>query len=606
MNKNTLSEEKKLELYEKLSKRFSLLPVNGKEAFDTNWTQWCETKREFNRKDFVGRNAGIAAGPASGVLILDIDNWHLFESFRHRYGYPELTKTMVVRSGGSTPEKPKCHYYFQYPDDDSGETYKKRVFPVLGFDLLGTGSQAIAPGSTHPDTGNVYEVIDKSPIADPPDWLLSLYQKHPKEWTRIYPDKLRVPDEITNLIMEGKPEGERSEAMMSVINSMVGAGYSDDHIFYVFYSCPIGEKHMGRGSTRDKCLQDEIDKARNYVQQGSASVDIVVKEPEFSLDIVWGDEFVAREYEIIPMIDGMLEEKGSLLLIGPTGIGKSIFTLNIAMAIGSAQKSLWDRFAIQRPLRTAIVQAENPAPFVWQRMRMIAGGDESLSAGLNRVALPVVNERFRTLGFKFMEKKFRELVLRIKDKTMADILIVDPLISYAGVDENNNSEMRNTLDALTDVCMQAELSLIMIHHSGKVGDQGVHTGRGASSLSDWASNVVVLTNEVNSGQQTIKVKSEKTRVGPRFETFHLEKDGNLVLREFNPLDRFDYGKIVSMFNDNGGSFDNKSKLTKSICEKFEVGNNKARYIIEESESRGIIISKTGERNKKIFSLRSAL
>ena len=61
-----------------------------------------------------------------------------------------------------------------------------------------------------------------------------------------------------------------------------------------------------------------------------------------------------------------------------------------------------------------------------------------------------------------------------------------------------------------------------------------------------------------------------------------------------------------MFNDNGGSFDNKSKLTKSICEKFEVGNNKARSIIEESESRGIITSKTGERNKKIFSLKSAL
>ena len=602
MSKKTLSEEKKLELYEKLSKRFSLLPVNGKKAFEENWSQWCETKREFNREEFVGRNAGIAAGPASGVIILDIDNWHLFESFRHRYGYPELPKTMVVRSGGSIPENPKCHYYFRYPD--SGEKYGKRALKMLGFDLLGAGCQAIAPGSTHPDTGNIYEMIDNGPISDPPDWLLLLYQKKSSAWTMINLDKLKVPDEIKDLIKEGKSEGERSEAMMSVIDSMVAAGYSDDQIFYVFYTYPIGEKHMGRGSTRDQCLIDEIDKARNFVQQSNPPVDAVNKEAEFSLDIVWGDEFVAREYEIIPMIDGMLEEKGSLLLIGPTGIGKSIFTLNIAMAIGSAQKSLWDRFAIQRPLRTAIVQAENPAPFVWQRMRMIAGGDESLKAGLNMVALPVVNERFRTLGFKFMEKKFRELVLRIKDNTMVDILIIDPLISYAGVDENNNSEMRNTLDALTDVCMQAELSLIMIHHSGKVGDQGVHTGRGASSLSDWASNIFVLKKDSSSGQELIKVKNEKTRVGPSTEEFYLKKDENLILDVFNPFDDFDYSKIVAMFKDNGGRFDKKSQLTKSVSEVLGIGEKKARKIIDESVDRGYIDCKPGDHNKKVFRIKS--
>jgi RecA-family ATPase len=203
-----------------------------------------------------------------------------------------------------------------------------------------------------------------------------------------------------------------------------------------------------------------------------------------------------------------------------------------------------------------------------------------------------------------MEEKFRELVLRIKDRTSADILIVDPLISYAGVDENNNSEMRNTLDALTDVCMQAELSLIMIHHSGKVGDQGVHTGRGASSLSDWASNIFVLKKDSLSGQEIIKVKNEKTRVGPSTEDFYLQKDENLILDVFNPFDDFDYSKIVAMFNDNGGSFDNKGQLTKSVSEILGVGEKKARRIIDESVDRGFITCKPGAHNKKVFSIKA--
>jgi RecA-family ATPase len=591
-----LTEEQRLAWYEQLSEQYSIIPVNGKAPIEAEWTKWCEKKRPFNTEDFAGRNAGIATGPASDLIVLDIDDWNLFESFRQRYGYPALPKTMIVKSGGSTPERPKYHYYLRYPDD--GQQYGRKAFKTLGFDLVGVGGQVVAPLSIHPVTGNPYEIQSDSNIADPPDWILDLFTTEKREWKKIDVDKLRISDEVKTVIDKGKPQGERSEAMMSVINALVSAGCSDDQIFYVFYTYPIGEKHLERGSTRDRQLQIEIDKAREYVAKTP------VQNDDFELKIIWGNELIERQYQIMPLIHGLLEEKGSLLVIGPTGIGKSIFTLNVAMAVGSAQESLWNRFAIQRPLRTAIVQAENPVEFVWQRMVMMANGEDSLRAGLDYVAFPEIDNRFRTMGFRFKEQRFRNLIYRIKDQTKAEILIIDPLISYAGVDENNNSETRNSLDVLTDVCMQTEMSAIVIHHSGKIGDQGVFTGRGASSIADWASNIVVLKREKISGSETIQVKKEKTRVGPGTDKFYLEKGDDLILRVKNPFDDFDYSQVISLFRDNNRSFDSKAELTKEIQSKIKVGEHKAREVINESVIRKIINVESGERNKKIYKLNS--
>jgi len=593
-----LTPEQRNAYYQELSKNFSIIPVNGKAPIETEWTRWCETKRPFDRQDFVGRNAGIATGPASNLIILDIDDWHLFESFRQRHNCPPLPDTMIVRSGGSSVNKPKYHYYFRYPDD--GQRYGRKAFKTLGIDLVGTGGQVVAPYSIHPDTGNAYEIEVDAPIADPPSWILDLFTAERRELAKIDVDRLRISDEIRTIIKEGKPVGERSEAMMSVINSLVSAGCSDDQIFYVFYTYPIGQKHFERGSYRDRQLQKEIDNAREWVQKPSES--LIATDDDFDLEIVWGDEFIEKEYQILPLMEGLLEEKGTLLVVGPTGIGKSIFTLNIALTVGSGQNSLWNRFAIQRPLRTAFIQAENPAAFVWQRMRMMVDGDPSFRSGLNMVALPKMNGRHRVLGLRFKDQKFRDLVMRIKDRTHADILIIDPLISYAGVDENNNSEMRNALDALTDVCMKADMSVIMIHHSGKLGDQGVFTGRGASSIADWASNIVTLKREKIGQQQTILVKNEKTRVGPSTDQFHLEKDSNLILRLANPYDSFNYSDVLNIMRDNGGKVDTKAELTQSIKKKMDVCDSRAREIIKEAEKRKYISEMKGEKNKKGYKL----
>lgn len=69
-----------LNQFRELSQRrqFSLLRLKGKDpsVFEgKGWQHHCETRRTFEEINFQeGQNAGVACGPASGVMVLDKDH----------------------------------------------------------------------------------------------------------------------------------------------------------------------------------------------------------------------------------------------------------------------------------------------------------------------------------------------------------------------------------------------------------------------------------------------------------------------------------------------------------------------------------------------------
>lgn len=100
--------------------------------------------------------------------------------------------------------------------------------------------------------------------------------------------------------------------------------------------------------------------------------------------------------------------------------------------------------------------------------------------------------------------------------TQADILILDPLISYVTGDENDNAEMRRSLDCLTDIQDRTGTASIVVHHLGKAAASGkfndVFSGRGASAIGDWAANILTFKKEKQEGSEmTIEVLHHKAR-----------------------------------------------------------------------------------------------
>jgi len=260
--------EKKLEMFRELSKRFSLIRLTGKVPIEKAWELYCKTKRSFDEIAFIPNdNAGVACGPASGVIVLDIDDCEAFKKVCKEKTWA-IPVTYTVQTGSGKP-----HFYFQYPD--SGKTYGNRAFKKLGFDIRGDGGQVVALGSIHPDTGQPYKIYKDEEIAPAPQWLLDLYEepvqdmvpntetKETQHWDGNL-ETLPVSAKIRHLIKEGKPKGERSEAIMTVLDALVAKGFSDDQICQIFQQYPIGEKARQKNN-QFKWLRGEIATARRYV-----------------------------------------------------------------------------------------------------------------------------------------------------------------------------------------------------------------------------------------------------------------------------------------------------------------------------------------------------
>lgn len=266
--------DKRIEIFERLSDRFSLIPVEGKAPFEKDWTQWCDEKRKFKREDFTGKNAGITCGRASGILVLDVDEPDLFqlECIKNHWTLPE---TFTVKTGGGGE-----HYYYEYPDD--GSEYRNKSYSVKNpddgskvhiFDFRGNGGQVVAPGSIHPETGIHYEKMNDLPIAPAVQWMLDFCREEPfVENLHTVPvesdnGKLNIPKDITELINNGVPKGKRSETQWHSLIRLISEGFSDNTIFDIWDTKAIGAKYREKGNSKRRWLQSEIDKARKYVDK---------------------------------------------------------------------------------------------------------------------------------------------------------------------------------------------------------------------------------------------------------------------------------------------------------------------------------------------------
>jgi hypothetical protein len=161
----------KLYTYTELGKRFSMFPVKSKSKEPVSkWAKRCIKKVPFNMDDYKDSdenllNAGIACGPASGIVVLDIDDWSQFENWCKSKGLSNpIPETFTVQSGGKSQ-----HYYFKYPED--GKEYHKRE--ISGAKLIGIGGYVVAQSSIH-KSGKPYIVIKDIPIAAAPQWMLDI------------------------------------------------------------------------------------------------------------------------------------------------------------------------------------------------------------------------------------------------------------------------------------------------------------------------------------------------------------------------------------------------------------------------------------------------
>jgi hypothetical protein len=182
-----------------------------------------------------------------------------------------------------------------------------------------------------------------------------------------------------------------------------------------------------------------------------------------TLEAVFQEQLVEH-----PIVAGLLWEDEETILFGPGGVGKSIVSQDIAMALGANMAKLWNRFEIPDYRATMFVQSENGRLAVHQRVILKCQGEPEYIRGLLNIFYAGRHKNIQIAGH-VTDDTFRndlvEFAKRAEDSEQVKIgvIVFDPLISFHDADENDNSRMRTTLDQITLIANQIVAAPVVIH-----------------------------------------------------------------------------------------------------------------------------------------------
>jgi RecA-family ATPase len=315
------------------------------------------------------------------------------------------------------------------------------------------------------------------------------------------------------------------------------------------------------------------------------------------------EEIANQSFDEVPaIIDGLLDVEESLLLVGSTGIGKSLLTLNIAACLAKPPANgLWGKFPIPKQRKVLIIQSEVGSKGLNKRLKILSQ-NEFFKEAIRLVFIPQTETGCRTLG-SLKDEEFRNHLLEMIKMCQAEVVIVDPLSSYHGQgNESGNAEMRQSLDLLTAICDQVGCVPIVVHHAGKGGIEKEIGGRGATSIGDWAANILLLEQDrLEDGEAIIKIHHRKARNFELVPDFYLRRTKTL---DFLLEDRSSHElkKIVEVLSENGGTCCGQNKLCKLIQNETKWSTGKCKSLIKKAVSAGLI-QETQKDREYVYSIK---
>lgn len=610
-----------------LSNVFSIIPLhldftdpqNCKKPIEKEWNLNCWRRVDFKPENYIGRNAGIACGVASGVIVIDIDDHKEFASWcKQEKVAIDSIETFTVKSGGKS-----LHLYFKYPDRHDvvyGNKSVKAVDKHTIFDIKGMGGQVVAPGSIHPN-GKIYTIAKNLPFAEAPECFLKLVRKWPSQDnlqnlsvetidTRVVSDRvmidieqLRLPQYIVENISTNHPVGERSEHEMSAICSLVKLGIDDETITSIFENpkYPIGAKYRESGKGRFKRMQQHLITAKNLVSQTQST------EQEYGV-ISFGD-IISKAPTLNFVVDGLWAENDTMMIFGNGGTGKSLLALQLAIALAEPPRDgFLGKFAIPKNRNILILQSEISMAGVYDRSQKMFAECNCSQSIKNNISFVASKNNIMPSG-DFNDNEFISKISEVVNSGAHDVLIIDPLISFHNEDENANTQMRRVLDRVKSLGVQTNTSILIVHHSGK-GTQGTNYsgGRGASSIGDWASSSVELKRKGNSASTNFELIHRKARDFQEFGVLNLERTPNLIFKllstEDVSIDSKDLA-VIRAINAFNGVSTNQITLARKIMDQYSetsgntISKNTAIKWIKNATKHNII---TLDPNSKSFSI----
>lgn len=189
---------------------------------------------------------------------------------------------------------------------------------------------------------------------------------------------------------------------------------------------------------------------------------------------------------------------GGLLLVGPTGVGKSSLAMQ-AMVLWALGRPAFG-IALPRPLKSLLIQAENDEGDLAEMRDGVIKGlnltpEENITAMKNII---VVREDVRT-GCRFFTETARPLLT----EHQPDLLWIDPALSYLGGEANSQKDVGGFLrNQLNPLLREFKCGGVVVHHTNKPasgreksdwsGGDFAYLGGGSAEWANWARAILAI------------------------------------------------------------------------------------------------------------------
>ena len=225
---------------------------------------------------------------------------------------------------------------------------------------------------------------------------------------------------------------------------------------------------------------------------------------------------------------------GGAFVFGPSGLGKSVLTIQGAVQWACAQTA----FAIKpaRPLRSLIVQAEDDEGDVIEMAKVVT------HLGLDNQQRELVRENTH---IEFVNDLSGDPFLKVLDTFLAeqpvDLVWLNPYSAYLGASvQDEAANVQFLRSRLNPILCRHQCGAIIVHHTPKTNfrdttdwkhSDWMYAGAGAAMLTNWARAIIVIDPTTKPGLYRFMAAKRHNRTGwPSFDRYfaHSTEPGKLL------------------------------------------------------------------------------
>lgn len=216
-----------------------------------------------------------------------------------------------------------------------------------------------------------------------------------------------------------------------------------------------------------------------------------------------------REYLLNPW----LREHESALVWAASGIGKTMFTLTLALAIAGGGRVL--EWSAPRPRKVLVIDGEMPEDDLRDRLMSLAKTVEGIdheAAGENLRILARHAQPADATFPDFADEKQHDAILERIRRYGVDLVILDNLSTLAGVEDENSAGATRVIVKFLARLKQAKIATIVVHHANK----SENSFRGSTMLATTFEVIIGLRRDKG---QTVVDTTGNTRFGLRWDKY---------------------------------------------------------------------------------------